>query len=158
MTPEPEPGTGRNPVAAADGDQVPPLKGGPAQPVPLAEDDLWMILEWLGRSTGHMVARCPGCGARQMIAYRPPSQPNPRCRICLGTGWERRSASWGSPRLVVISDRSLVTNKRPGEARNATELRRVGLKLARPLPQEVTEAGAGDDGSSLPPPEPQGAS
>jgi hypothetical protein len=65
-------------------------------------DDLWLTLERLGYQSGHFVVRCRNCGCRQMVAYRPPSAPLPRCRVCPDGATE------------LISSRALMQHKRPG--------------------------------------------
>ena len=84
----------------------------------IADDAYWEKMDRTGRLTGHLVARCPACGERQMIAYRSQSAAMPNCRVCRA---EDR-------RLVCESDRSLVWHKNPGEPFKPTVRSRL-LKL-----------------------------
>jgi hypothetical protein len=89
-------------------------------------DAYWAERERAGYDSGHVVARCPACHQRQMVAYSPPSVPWPRCKVCTGDGWDRQSARWLVPRVVPISDLSQIRHKRPGWPRNDRLLRQDG--------------------------------
>jgi hypothetical protein len=123
------------------------------------DDDLWTELERLGRLSGHVVCRCPGCGQRQMIAYRPPSQPWPRCRVCRpvtlpvpshGPPGTIPATQWSKvPRLVPVSDLSLVVNKNPGWPRTNRQLLAAGLIRQERIPDEATAPAVFDPGGLL---------
>lgn len=67
-------------------------------------EPFWDRLERLGRLTGHLVAKCPACGERQMIGYISASATRPKCKVCVDP-----------PRVIVLSDPKLVIHKNPGE-------------------------------------------
>lgn len=93
------------------------------------EDVYWEEASRLGSLTGHVVCRCPDCDARCLVSYRPPSQPWPRCRVCLPA----------NARVVPVGDPSLTANKRPGQPRSARALRAAGLVVCPPNAQDGSQ-------------------
>src|SRR5947209_7740973 len=89
------------------------------------DDEYWAAVEKVGYRTGHVVVACPSCHQRQLVSYSPPSSPWPRCRVCLGDGWNKRLGTWRTPRMILMSDISKVTNKRPGKGLTPAALRRL---------------------------------
>jgi hypothetical protein len=98
-------------------------------------DAYWARCAELGALSGHVVCRCPECLMRCLVSYRPPSQPWPRCRVCLMPtveipvrwGEPRRLTRAPAPRVVPVDHPSLVVHKRPGQPRTARQLARDGL-------------------------------
>ena len=97
-------------------------------------DAYWLEAERIGRRTGHVVCRCPRCGERCLVSYRPKSQPWPRCRVCLMPsieipvrwGQPRRIEREPAPRVEPIGDLTLIACKRPGQPRTIRQLTRDG--------------------------------
>jgi hypothetical protein len=115
-------------------------------------DDYWSEAERIGRSSGHVVCCCPRCNQRCIVSYRPPSQPWPRCRVCLMPvveipvrwGEPRRVSREASPRVLPVDgyDPSLITHKRPGQPRTARQLAQDGCVVVWSAP-EAPEASQG---------------
>src|SRR5262252_2524364 len=91
----------------------------------------WPDLIEMGKRSGHVCCRCGACGALQMIAYRPASQPWPKCRVC-------REA----PTLEPLTDPSEILHKRPGRPRTKTQLLRDG-GIYRPQARRVSDSSHG---------------
>lgn len=90
------------------------------------EDETWRKLAAAGRLSGHVICRCPACGNRQMVAYRPASQPWPVCRICVPEHLTM-STQRGFPRLEPLEvDDLMYVSKRPGLPRTPRELLALG--------------------------------
>ena len=94
----------------------------PADPL----EATWIELERIGRDTGHVLVRCPGCGNRAMVS------------ILNGSGTSRWAASGGgwprckqccpgadAPRVEPVGDVALVGRVRPGHCMTERELKRV---------------------------------
>jgi hypothetical protein len=99
----------------------------------------WAEAGRLGILSGHVVCRCPDCDERCLVSYRPPSQPWPRCRVCLPPSIEI-PVRWGQPRqvarapaarVVPVSDPAAVAHKRPGQPRTARALKADGCVVVR---------------------------
>jgi hypothetical protein len=90
-------------------------------------DACWTSLAEAGRLSGHVVCRCPACGERALIAYRPPSQPWPECRACRYSDARMNGAQ--APRVAPLEDvTAWAGSKRPGEPRSRRELARAGYR------------------------------
>jgi ribosomal protein S27E len=85
----------------------------------------WAAAERAGYRSGHLVCRCPKCGLRQMVAYRPKLVA--RCRVC--TPYVKQSEK---PILEVISDPARLRHKRPGHPRPKGRLTEDGMVVIDP--------------------------
>lgn len=110
---------------------------------PVTEPDpveaTWAELERVGRWTGHVVARCPVCGARAMVS------------ILNGSGtsrWVKSGGGWPSckqcspgvagkdrPRVEPLGDVALVARVKPGHVGTRRALVAVGLVAKAPPPE-----------------------
>lgn len=79
------------------------------------DDAAWAEIERLGRESGHVVCRCPNCGARCSVAVRnssgtrrsAPSVGWPWCRVCVTVPARPPRMAHG-PRVEPIGDVDLV--------------------------------------------------
>jgi hypothetical protein len=114
------------------------------------EAELWARLEQLGREDGHVVCRCPGCGARCMVSavtesgtsrWMPSGGGWPHCRVCIDRSLSRYA--WGpllGPRVEPVGDPTLVRRLRPGMGRTTRQLKEDGCIITRPAVDQPEEA------------------
>ena len=98
----------------------------------------WADIENTGRRTGHILCSCPDCHALQLIpitevkgrAKSAPNRPSTdrRCKVCgrIVYGKHGIIKQIVGPRLEVIGDPTLVTNRTPGKPRSPSQVRRDG--------------------------------
>ncbi|HET6899926.1 MAG TPA: hypothetical protein VFK70_16335 [Vicinamibacteria bacterium] len=122
---------------------TPPAPRPAARPAAVDLDETFAALEAIGRNTGHVVARCPGCGNRVMVSIVNTSGTSrwvksgggwPRCKQCCPgppPGYEGPPVP-KPPRIEPIGDVELVARVRPGQCMTEREWRRISkVRAAR---------------------------
>jgi DNA-directed RNA polymerase subunit RPC12/RpoP len=93
-------------------------------------DEAWARLEEIGRLTGHVVVRCPGCSSRAMVSIVNTSGTSRWVKS--GGGWPKCKQCRAAPRVEPIGDVDLVARIKPGHMATKRELNRYRKVLAAP--------------------------
>jgi hypothetical protein len=91
---------------------------------PAVRDDLdavWARNEAIGRETGHVVTRCPGCGARALTSILNSSGTSRWTKS--GGGWPKCKQCLDAPRVEPLGDVEAVRRLAPGKNPTARQLR-----------------------------------